>query len=230
METLTGSERLRKAICGACLIAAPGLLLVGGLLHPTETTDARQQYEIIASNADRWELAHWLITASTVLMVGAVLGLAHQLHERRPAEAILGGAVALAGVMALFAVAAVEVAVVPELGRSSVAGAGTVYESIFTFGSNPWTVLLVAALLLPLGLVGMAVGLYRAQLAPVWASGALGLGALLFAVSLPTGSTVVFVVGIAALAFGMASVGWELLSENDEEWAHPPRVAARAAT
>ena len=54
-----------------------------------------------------------------LLMVGAVIGLAHQLHEQRPSEGIVGGAVALVGVLALFAVAAAETVVVPELGRSS---------------------------------------------------------------------------------------------------------------
>ena len=168
MSTLSKSERLRQAICGSCLIAAPVLLLVGGLLHPTETTDPARQYEIISSNADRWELAHWIITASMLLMVGAVLGFALQLHEPRPVEGIFGGAVALVGVLALFAVAAAETVVIPELGRSSEAGAAALYERIFEFGSTRWTVLLVAVLLLPIGLVAMGYGLYRAQVAPTW--------------------------------------------------------------
>ena len=230
MSTLSRSERLRKAICGSCLVAAPALLLVGGLLHPTETTDPARQYEIISSTADRWELAHWMITASMLLMVGAVLGLAHQLHEQRPAEGILGGAVALVGVLALFAVAAAETVVVPELGRSSEAGAAALYERIFEFGSTRWTILLVAVILLPVGLVAMSYGLYRAQVAATWAAGALGLGALLFAVSLPTGSAVLFAVGLAALFVGMAPIGWEMLRETEEHWQHPrqrsPHLAA----
>jgi hypothetical protein len=205
-------------------------LLVGGLLHPEETTDPARQYEIISSSADRWELAHWIITASMLLMVGAVLGLAHQLHERRPAEAILGGAVALAGVLALFAVAAAETVVIPELGRSSEAAAAALYERIFEFGSTGWTVLLVAVLLLPVGLVTMSYGLYRASVAPRWAAGALGVGALLFAASLPSGSAVVFAIGLAAMVVGMAPIGWEVLGESDEQWEHPPRLSARPAT
>ena len=230
MSTLSKSERLRKTICGSCLIAAPALLLVGGLLHPKETTDPARQYEIIASNVDRWELAHWIITVSMLLMVGAVLGLAHQLHEQRPAEGILGGAVALVGVLALFAVAAAETVVVPELGRSSEAGAAALYERIFAFGSTRWTVLLVAVLLLPVGLVAMSYGLYRAQAAATWAVGALGLGALLFAVALPTGSAVVFAIGLAALLVGMAPIGWEVLGETDEQWQHPRQRSAHLAT
>jgi MFS family permease len=230
MTTLSTPERLRKTICGSCLIAGPALLLFGGLLHPKETSNAARQYEIVADNADRWELAHWLITASMLLMVGAVLGLAHLLHEERPAEAILGGAVALVGVLALFAVAAAETVVIPELGRSSENGAPALYERIFEFGSTRWTVLLVAVLLLPVGLVAMSYGLYRAQLAAPWAVGALGFGAVLFAVALPTGSAVVFAVGLAALFIGMAAIGWEMLGETDEQWQHPRRRNATGAT
>jgi hypothetical protein len=230
MRSLSRAERLLKAICGSCLIAAPTLLLVGGLLHPKETADSARQFEIISSSADRWELAHWIITASMLLMVGAVLGLAHQLHEQRPAEGILGGAVALAGVLALFAVAAAETVVIPELGRSSEAGTAALYERIFEFGSTRWTVLLVAVLLLPVGVVTMSYGLYRANVAPKWAAGSLGVGALLFAASLPTGSAVVFAIGLAAIVAGMAPIGWEVLGESDEQWEHPPRLSARPAT
>jgi hypothetical protein len=230
MSTLSKSERFRKAACGSCLIAAPTLLLVGGLLHPKETTDPARQYEIVSSSADRWELAHWIITASMLLMVGAVLGLAHLLHKQRPVEGILGGAVALVGVLALFAVAAAETVVIPELGRSTEAGAAALYERIFAFGSTRWTVLLVTVLLLPIGLLAMSHGLYRAQVAPKWAAGTLGLGALLFAVALPTGSAVVFAIGLAAMVIGMAPIGWKVLGETDEQWEHPARLSARPAT
>jgi len=143
---------------------------------------------------------------------------------------ILGGAAALAGVLALFAVAAAETVVIPELGRSSEAGAATLYVRVFEFGSTRWTVLLVAVLLLPVGLVAMSYGLYRAQLAPTWAVGALGLGAPLFAASLPTGSAVVFAIGLAAMLVGMAPIGWEVLGETDEQWEHPPRLIPSPAT
>ena len=230
MNTLAKSERLRKGVCGSCLIAAPALLLVGGLLHPTETTDPARQYEIISNSADRWELAHWFITASMLLMIGAVLGLAHQLHEQRPTEGVLGGAVALVGVLALFAVAAAETVVIPELGRSREAPAAALYSRIFEVGSTRWTVLLGAVFLLPVGLVAMSYGLYRAQVAPTWAAGALGLGALLFATALPTGAAVVFAIGLAAMVVGMAPIGWKMLGETDEQWEHPPRLGARPAT
>ena len=88
----------------------------------------------------------------------------------------------------------------------------------------------MAVLLLPVGLVAMSYGLYRAQVAPTWAAGALGLGALLFAAALPTGSAVLFAIGLAAMVAGMAPIGWKVLGETDEQWEHPPRLSARPAT
>ena len=230
MTTLSTSERLRKTICGSCLIAGPALLLFGGLLHPKETSNAARQYEIVAHNADRWELAHWLITGSMLLMVGAVLGLAHLCTKSVLPRGFSAEPSRLVGVLALFAVAAAETVVIPEFGRSPENGAAALYERIFEFGSTRWTVLLVAVLLLPVGLVAMSYGLYRARLAAPWAVGALGLGAVLFAVALPTGSAVVFAVGLAALFIGMAAIGWEMLGETDEQWQHPARLSARPAT
>ena len=48
---------------------------------------------------------------------------------------------------------------------SSEAGVAVLYERTFEFGSTRWTVLLVTVLLLPVGLVPMSYGLYRAQVA-----------------------------------------------------------------
>jgi hypothetical protein len=229
MSSRSRSERLLKTICGSCLIAAPVLLLVGGLLNPKDSTDPARQYEIISSSADGWDV-NWIITASMLSMVGAVLGLAHLLHEQRPAEGILGGAVALTGVLALFVVAGAERVLIPELGPSSGAGSAARPERILEFGATRWTLLLVAVLLLPVGLVAMGYGLYRAQVVPTWAAGALCLGALLFAASLPTESALVSAIGLAAMVVGMAPIGWEVLGETDEQWEHPPRLGARPAT
>ena len=224
MTTISSSERLLKSICGSCLILAPAVLLVGGLLHPEETTDAARQYEIIAGNLGRWELAHWLISASMLLMMGVVVGFAHLLHEHRPAEGIVGGAATMAGVMALFAVASSEAAIVPQIGRS---GDAQLFESIVTSGG--WWILLGPVLLLPLGLIIMSYGMYRSRVAQTWVAGAVALGSAAFAVSLPTGSPVAFTIGLVLMFVGLARVGWSVLAESGEQWHHPPEVGAQLA-
>jgi hypothetical protein len=227
MMAISPSERLLKTICGICLVLAPASLLVGGLLHPEETTDATRQFEIIAADVGRWELSHWIISASLLLMTGAVVGLAHLLHERRPAEGIVGGAATLVGVMALFAVATSEAAIIPVLGRSGTAEAAALFEHIVDSGAR-W-VLLVPVLLLPLGLIVMSYGMYRARVTETWVAGCVALGSAAFAVSLPTGSPVAFAIGLVLMLVGLARVGWSVLAESDEQWRHPPPMGAQPA-
>ena len=227
MTTHSPSERLLKAVCGSCLVLAPVVLLVGGLLHPEETTDATRQFEIIAADIGRWEVAHWLISASMLLMMGAVVGLAHLLRDHRPFEGIIGGAVTMIGLMALFAVATSEAAIIPELGRSGTAEAAAVFERIFESGAR-W-VLLIPVMLLPLGLIVMSYGMYRARVTEAWVAGSVAAGSLGFAVSLPTGSAVAFGIGLALMLVGLARVGWSVLTETDDQWHHPPQMGAQPA-
>ena len=224
MPTLSPSERLLKTICGSCLILAPAVLLVGGLLHPEETSDASRQFEIIADSLGRWEAAHWLISGAMLLMMGAVVGLAHLLHEHRPAEGIIGGAATMVGVMALVAVASAEAAIIPQIGRS---GDAQLFERIVQSGG--YWVLLGPVLLLPLGLIIMSYGMYRSRVVQPWIAGSVAVGSVFFAIALPTGSSVAFTVGLALLLVGLAPVGWNVLSETDEQWDHPPQVGAQPA-
>ena len=224
MTTISSSERLLKTICGSCLILAPAVLLVGGAMHPEETTDAARQFEIIGENLERWELAHWFISASMLLMLGAVVGLAHLLHEHRPAEGIIGGAATMVGVLALFAIASAEAVIVPRIGGS---GDAQLFESIVT--SSGWWVLLVPVLLLPLGLIVMSYGMFRGRVAQTWVAGIVALGSLAFGISLPTGSYWVFVVGAVLMLVGLGRVGWGVLTETDEQWHHPPQMGAQPA-
>ena len=227
MTALVQAEKLRKTLCGSCLILAPAVLLVGGVLHPEETTDAARQFEIIVDDVGRWEVAHWLISASLLLMVGAVVGLAHLLHERRPTEGIVGGAATMVGVMALFAVATAEAAIMPQLGRSDIAAAAPIFERIADSGAR-W-VLLLPVMFLPVGLIVMSYGMYRSRVAQTWVAGTVALGSAAFAVSLPTGSPVAFTIGLVLMYAGLARVGWSVLAETDEQWHHPPQMGAQLA-
>ena len=55
------------------------------------------------------------------------------------------------------------------------------------------------------------------------------VGALFFAVSLPTGSPVTFAIGLGLLFVGLARIGWSVLTETDEQWDHPPQTGAQLA-
>jgi len=222
---MSTSERLRKGATGVCLVIAPLGLLVGLVLHPAESMDAAEQLGIIAGDANRWAMAHFILAASAVVLVGAVLGLAHLVHERRPGQAIAGGAMGVVGAMSLCAVAFAEATYGAEMGRAG-AGGG-VSDAFGAVAASPSSlVILVGALMGPLGLVVLGSGLYTSAVVPRWTAIALMVGGVCMVIGLPIALMPLAIVGSALQLVGLAPIGIMVLGESDEEWMHTPARAA----
>jgi hypothetical protein len=222
---MSGSEKLRKAATGVCLIVAPLGLLVGLLLHPAESMDPAKQLSIIAADPGRWALAHYIISASAVVLAGAVLGLAHLLHQRRAGHAIIGGTMGVVGAMSLCTVAFGEATFAAQMGR--VGSNGAVRDAFGAATTSPAAyVILFGVLIGPLGSMVLGSGIFQAEVAPRWAAGALLLGGLCFAVGAPLVVVPLLTIGAALQFLGMAPIGVMVFGETDEEWMHP---SARAA-
>ena len=221
---MSTSERLRKSATGVCLVVAPLGLLVGLVLHPAESMDAAEQLSIIASDPDRWALAHYIVAGSAVLLAGAVLGLAHLIHERRPGQAIAGGALGMVGAMALFAVALGEATFGAQLGRVSTSGG--VLEAFGAVAASPTSmIILIGALMGPLGFVVMGAGLYSAGVAPRWTAIALMAGGACLIFGLPLNLPPLAILGGALQVLALAPIGVMVFGETDEEWMHTPARA-----
>lgn len=222
---MSTSEKLRKAATGLCLVVAPLGLLVGLVLHPAESMNPAEQLGIIASHADRWAMAHFIIAAAAVVFAGAVLGLAHLVHERRPGQAIVGGALGMIGAMALCAVAFAEATYGAQMGRVSTSGG--VLDAFNAVATSPASVLiLIGALMGPLGSAVLGSGLYAANVAPKWTAMALMAGGACLIVGLPLNLPLLAILGGALQVLGMAPIGVMVLGETEEEWMHTPARAA----
>jgi hypothetical protein len=222
---MSASERLRKVATGVCLVVGPLGALVGLVLHPAESMDAAEQLGIIAADANRWALAHFIITASAVFMAGAVLGLAHLVHERRPGQAIVGGAMGVVGSMSLCAVAFAEATYGAQMGRAG--AGGSMSDAFGAVATSPASlVILIGALMGPLGVVVLGSGLYMAAVVPRWTAVALMIGGAAFVIALPLALVPLVILGAAAQLLGMAWIGVMVLGESDEEWMHTPARAA----
>jgi len=222
---MSTSERLRKGATGVCLVVAPIGLLVGLLLHPQELMDPAKQLGIIASDPDRWAMAHYIIAASAVVLAGAVLGLAHLIHERRPGQAIVGGAMGVVGAMSLFAIAFGEATFGAQMGRAGADGA--VLDAFGAVVASPASyAILLGAVMGPVGAIVLGSGLFQAAVAPRWASGALMLGGACFAIGAPLALVPLMTIGSAFQLLGMAPIGVMVFGETEEEWMHTPAHAA----
>jgi hypothetical protein len=219
------SEHLRKNITGVCLMAAPLVLVIGQLIHPVDKTDGAAELRVVVDNLDRWYAAHIIELVAIALMIPAVLGLAHLIHERRPTAAYAGGALSLLGLVAVAAVTGTE-----GLGGYFVAkadpdspGSVAFFESMLEGGRL--LPLYLVTLLLGIGLIVTAVGLYRSRVVAPWSAVAIGLGSLLIDLGFPAGVPALVWAGMLLLLAGMAPIGYSVLTGSDSAWEHTPDFA-----
>jgi hypothetical protein len=186
--------------------------------------DAATQLGTIASEPGRWAIAHFIITGSAVVLVGAVLGLAHLIHERRPAQAIVGGALGVVGAMSLCAVAFAEATYGANMGRTG--ASGDVLDAFSATAAQPASVvILIGALMGPLGAIVLGSGIYTAEVAPRWTAIALMVGGFCLIVGLPLNIMPLAIAGAALQLLAMAPIGFMVFGETDEEWMHTPARA-----
>ena len=227
MSRLSDSHHFRKTIAGVCMIGAPLLLLVGMIIHPESKTDVAGQLAVISSNMDEWYVAHLIVAISLVLAVPAVLGLMHMLREREVAYGHIGGGLALVGLLATTALVAIEGFVGWQAGAAtgSDAAAMTALFERVTETTGVVIPVFVMSYAFTVGMLFLAVGLYRARAVQSWTAAMLGIGAIAFAVGTSMAENVVAIIGAAVLLVGFFQVGRMVLTESDEEWEHTPEYS-----
>ncbi|MDX6592351.1 MAG: hypothetical protein QOJ13_1547 [Gaiellales bacterium] len=228
---LSDAHHSRKTLAGACMVVAPLVLLAAMVIHPASDMDEATQVATIADNLDAWYLAHLLALVSIALMVPAVLGLMHMLREREVALGHLGGGLALLGSLVLMLFWGVAL-----MQWQMVRGAGdrTQMTSLLdrfmhTTGTQ---VFLFLGLALTIGLVVLALGLWRARAVHWSIAGALAAGAVVLQAGFFVGNEAAyFIVASAILFVALATMGRMVLTETDEAWEHTPEhTGFRAVT
>src|SRR4051794_7949842 len=171
------AEHLRKMLTAVCMVLAPVCFLVSDALWPVTHTKSAELLADVTGNTGRtaWALGFGLVGA--VFMLGAVLGVAHMLHERRPGTAMVGGALALVGVMAIAAIISLQGMLVYEAAQPGrdVTAMTRLLDDVIT---GPMAVLGIATELITIGTIVLAVGLARSRVVAMWQAICLGIAAL----------------------------------------------------
>jgi hypothetical protein len=219
---LSDAHHLRKMVAGVCMILAPLVLLVATVVHPEVTTDEAAQLAVIADNLDAWLIAHLLALTAIALAVPAVLGLMHMLREREVSLGHAGGGLAMLGLLAYVGIVAIEGFVGWQMGEAGdraamVALLSSIYDSAGIV--IPFFVMSVG---FALGLMCLALGLYRARAVQSWMAICVAVGAVLLTVGALTATNWVGIVSAAFLLVGLGSIGRMVYRESDEAWEHTP--------
>jgi len=214
---------------GAALIAAPALFLLDNLLHPEELErgNTGEQVQLIADSYTRWQLAHAVGFVSIVVFAAAVLGLAFLVRRRQPWLGLLGGALALAGLLGLAAVITIDgfswgvVGVTSEDPRvGSFASAGV----LDVIQDSRWGWLYyVTPVGFVAGMIALAVGAARQGAVPPWAAGLLVVAVLMVGTETAIISNAYFIAGAAVFLVAGVAMALPILRMGDSAFAQGRR-------
>jgi hypothetical protein len=221
MRGLADAHHFRKMVAGCCMVLAPLVLLGAEIVHPEEKTDGSDQLAVVANNLDQWYVAHLLAALAIVLMVPAVLGLMHMLREREVAFGHVGGGLAMLGLLAVAAIVGLEI-VMWQMGTVGANAQMSALADRLTDTTGIVVPFFVVAFGFMLGLICLAIGLYRAKVVQSWMSLFLIVAAVGFGVEFSAASNVFGIVAAAFLLVGLGSIGRMVLAETDEDWEHTP--------
>jgi len=182
-------EQLQRSITRISLIAAPTLLLVSEILRAVTIQSPRSQV-VFASQV--------LALAALAFFAPAVLGLARLLRAWSPAATASALALVLLGIMGSTGAVALRV-VMWGLERTLAPDVFTGVRRAIPF--QVLLTLLVPSLLFSLGLVALAVGLYRTRVVPRRVSLLFLSGAIAFPIgSVPDVTSIILPACLAMLA------------------------------
>jgi hypothetical protein len=213
-------SHFRKMVAGFCMVVAPVLFLVSAIVSPKLSTDGSDQLGYIVGHADRWYISQLAMLVGLVLFVPAVLGLVHMLRERYGRMGDVGGGLTLIGTMAGTAACGMGLVFwqMAKLGSGQAGLADRLFDSGGIVG-----VVFVPTVLIAIGMIVLAYGLYRAHVVHPVSALCLAVGSVCLTIGLgPAASVALAIAGSAIFLVGLLPVGWAVLMETDEDWEHTP--------
>lgn len=217
---MAGVSRLRKNIAGFSLIGAPALLFVGTVIHPGLRQSPHAQLELIARNPDQWYLNHLLGLAAMVLFVPAIAGAVHLLRDREPVWGYLGGALGIVGVIGFVGV----ITIFGFVGwQMAITGDQEQMAELFRRINHTARVAIpfrIMPFAFVLGMVCLAIGLYRARIAGLPCI-AVAAGPVLFGIGTQAELVGLMIPASGMMMMGLGSVGIRVLRGPEEDWESP---------
>jgi hypothetical protein len=211
---LSSEVRFRRQLAGISLIGATVTLLASELVIPAQGDGNAELLAAVHRDPTEWLVADLLLLVSTILFVPAILGVVHLVRARVPLLGTLAGGFAVLGVLGhmgfvTYGLVVYEAAGVPERDE--------MVELLDRLDGGASVVLLPMILSFGIGLLLMAIALYRAHAAPRWVMLAV-IAAFVLEVGAPGTSVIAAAIkqGLAVIAFGY--VGARVLRMPDSDW------------
>jgi hypothetical protein len=217
IERPRGAMPQITALVAAGALVLSGLaLLVGELILPSSAIpqDAAGLPALL-DTLPAYRLSQWMSFAFAILITPGMIGVAAVAYQRRAWAAYIGAALALVGNLFHPGAFAYEGIILPSMARLPEQQA-TMGALLDQMGNDTALVpLLALVLVFNLGLLVMAIGLWRRRLIPAWAAG-VGVAALLLELIVEE-QQVVHLVALALFTVFLAVVGVALVRHTKPE-------------
>lgn len=214
MLKITDASNFRRTLTGLCLIAAPLVLFVGFLVHPGEGEAGLVQ--TIADYPGRVEVANLAIIISSMLFVPALIGLLRPIRGRGVALTHIGVGLALVGAISHAVWAGMQVLLVGMVQSGIDRAQLSAMAEVGPPNAGSVVVMLMFLVGFSLGLIVLAVGLWRSQAFPRWSAICIVLVPLFD--FLPIDNKLLFAVGPVLAIVGFGAIGLRVLTMSDAEW------------
>lgn len=210
------ANNLRKNIAGVCLVAAPLVMLAG---------------DVAARLGTQWSFAHVFTSKlAFALFAPALLALMHLLRERADKTGLVGGGLALMGLLSGSAIVTfwhtVRALSSPDFDESTMTAMRSAMENE-VFGLT--FLYPLAGVFFPLGLLILSVGLFRARAVAPHVAAMLAVGAILFPVGRIGGVWAAIFASDIFLIAALGLLGWRILRWAASEWERVPASGAETA-
>ncbi len=206
--------------CGLCLLIAPALLLVGGLVDPSDNSGGgdegtRNYLQSLKDDPDGAQLSTALFIVGFALLVIGLIGLVHVIRDRGVVLANIGGALAILGSVFFTALVATTLADLNTAEHLDIETARKLNNDIEDYWAA-YVVFIPALLGTFVGLILLGAAVIRSGVAHL----AAGILIILAVVLLPAsdGNDVVGAISGVLLLAGLGLVGLKILGMTDEQW------------
>jgi hypothetical protein len=223
MLNIKDPSNFRRTLAGLSLVIAPLVILVASVTQPDTADDSREYLADLAEEAGRADLSTTLFIVGFWLLLPGVLGLIHLVRRRGVVLTHIGGVLLVLGMVAypvLFSTTFYDLSIAENV---------NIDEGVRAFDGiedyvGPWFVFIPAILGFAIGLILLAIGVFRAGIAPLWVLVLVILANVLILVSGGGGVSVVSIIGSLAFAAAFGYLGLRLLGMTDEQWGNPERL------
>jgi hypothetical protein len=208
------------------LVVAPGLLVLGEVLHPARSTDPARQLAIVSQHSGAWYASHLLLFVGIMFAWPAVAVPGRLARGPQRRLAAVGSTLAFIGIACFAGLLSIGFVVWQmATGTAHRHAMAALFERLFHAPgfALPFEVLPVA---FAIGMVLLAVALARSGAVTIWNARCLGVGAVaLSLVGLVPGSLFAITASVV-FAAGMLPIGLRLVVQESDQDGVPSRSSS----